>query len=146
MGTSDVYKVLKIAWSTYECYLRTLKTLRVTIYHEMHEWSCNFLFIIFSTKLQKNPFLVRTSVSNICNFLLRSLCLYSSSLVLNFLLFAHFPQTFNHICVDFVVFLFLAFSFSWSKTILLDKANRLSAILPFVFKFRASAIVSIATL
>ena len=40
MGTSDVFKVLKIAQAAGECNLRTLKISRVTIYHEMHElWS-----------------------------------------------------------------------------------------------------------
>ena len=48
MGTSDVLKVLKIARAAGECNLRTWKTLRVTIYHEMHERSYDFLFIIFS--------------------------------------------------------------------------------------------------
>ena len=66
----------------------------------------------------------------------RVMFLKSSSLGLNF-------QTFNHVCVDLEVFLFFAFSFSWSTTISLDEANRLSAILLFVFKFRASPIVSL---
>ena len=49
------------------------------------------------------------------------------SLGLNFLSFAHFSQTFNHICVDLAVFLFFAFSFSWTTSISSDEANRLSA-------------------
>ena len=32
-------------------FLKSLKTSRVTIYHEMQERSFDFLFIIFSTKL-----------------------------------------------------------------------------------------------
>ena len=64
---------------------------------------------------------------------------------LNFLSFAHFSQTFNYVCVDLVVFLFFAFSFSWSTTISSDEANRLSTILLFVFKFRTYPIVSTAT-
>ena len=104
MGTSNIFKVLKIARARGECNLRTLKISRVTIYHEMHDPSCVFLFIIFSTKI--NWSLVRTSAWNICNFLSRSSCPYSSSLGLNFLSFAHFPQTFNHISVDVVMLLF----------------------------------------
>ena len=64
---------------------------------------------------------------------------------LNFLSFAYFFQTFKYVCVDLVVFLFFAFSFSWSTTISSDEANRLSTILLFVFKFRTYPIVSIAT-
>ena len=37
MGTSDILKVLKIAQAIGECNLRTFKTPRVTINHEMHE-------------------------------------------------------------------------------------------------------------
>ena len=95
--------------------LRTLETSRVTTHHEMHERSYDFLFIIFSAKLWKK-YLLRTSAPNICNFLSRSSCTYSSSLGLHFLSFAHFPRTFNHFCVYLVVFLFFAFSFSWSTT------------------------------
>ena len=61
------------------------------------------------------------------------------------LIYLFFSQTFNHVCVDLVVFLFFVISFSWSTTISSDEANRLSAILVSVFKFRASTIVSIAT-
>ena len=45
-----------------------------------------------------------------------------------------FSLTFNHVCVDLVVFLFFAFSFSWSTTISSDEANLLSAILLFCVK------------
>ena len=54
MVTSDVLKVLKIARAAGECNLRTWKTSRVTIYHEMHERSYDFLFIIFSKNYLKN--------------------------------------------------------------------------------------------
>ena len=54
MGKSDVLKVLKIARAAGECNLRTFKTSRVTIYHEMHERSYDFLFIIFSKNYKKN--------------------------------------------------------------------------------------------
>ena len=51
MGTSGVFKVLKIAGAASECNLKTLKTSPVTIYHELHKRSYYFLFIIVSTKL-----------------------------------------------------------------------------------------------
>ena len=51
MGPSDLFKGLKIAQAAGEFNLTTLKTSRVTIYHEMYERSYDFLFIIFSTKL-----------------------------------------------------------------------------------------------
>ena len=51
LGTNDVFKFLKIAGAPGECNLRNLKISRVTIYHEMHEGSYDFLFVIFSTKL-----------------------------------------------------------------------------------------------
>ena len=47
MATSDVFKVLKFARAADECNLRTLKTSRVTIHHEMHKRSYDFLFVIF---------------------------------------------------------------------------------------------------
>jgi len=97
------------------------------------------------TKLpQESIFGTYFSVKHL-NFLSRSSCSSSSSLGFNFLSFAYFSQTFNHVCVDLVVFLFFPFSFSWSTTISSDKANRLFAILLFMFKFRASTIVSIVT-
>ena len=54
MGTSDAFQVLKIARAAGECNLRTWKTSWLTVYHEMHEPSYDFLFIIFSKKIIKN--------------------------------------------------------------------------------------------
>ena len=53
MGTSDVFQVLRTARAAGKCNLRTWKTSRVTIYHEMYERSYDFLFIIFSAKFKK---------------------------------------------------------------------------------------------
>ena len=48
----NVFKILKIARAAGECNLKNQKKKsRVTIYHEMHERSYDFLSIIVSTKL-----------------------------------------------------------------------------------------------
>ena len=67
---------------------------------------CNILNII----IKESIFGTYHSVKNY-NFLSRSSCSYSSSLGLNFLSFTHFSQTFNHVCVDLVVFLFFCIQF-----------------------------------
>ena len=54
-------RAMFLMFSAGECNLGTLKTSRVTIYHEMHERSYDFLFLIFSTKLLKNPSLETTT-------------------------------------------------------------------------------------
>ena len=48
MGTSDVLKVLKIARAVGECNLRTFKTSRVTINHEMHEQVHTIFYLLYS--------------------------------------------------------------------------------------------------
>ena len=48
MGTSDVLKVLKIARAVGECNLRTFKTSRVTINHEMHEQVHMIFYLLYS--------------------------------------------------------------------------------------------------
>ena len=48
MGTSDVLKVLKIARAVGECNLRTFKTSRVTINHEMHEQVHTIFNLLYS--------------------------------------------------------------------------------------------------
>ena len=48
MGTSDVLKVLKIARAVGECNLRTFKTSRVTINHEMHEKVYTIFYLSYS--------------------------------------------------------------------------------------------------
>ena len=48
MGTSDVLKVLKIAQAIGECNLRTFKTSRVTINHEMHEQVHTIFYLLYS--------------------------------------------------------------------------------------------------
>ena len=55
MGTSDVFKVFKIARAAGEYNLQTLKASRVTIYHEMHVQSFDFLskkFVTFNRDLR----------------------------------------------------------------------------------------------
>ena len=74
--------------------------------------SYDFLFIIFSTKLLLSSFS----------------CSYSSIFGFTFHWVAHVCQTFDQVCVAFNVFLFFAFSFSFSTMFWFDKANRLSAI------------------
>ena len=133
MGTSDVFKVLQIARAASPIISRNAWAI-------IQSFIDNILNEIIKESIFGKYFSVKQFVS-----LSRSSCSYSSSSGLNFLSFAHFPQTFNHVCVDLVVFLFFAFSFSWSTTISSDEANQLSAILLFVFKFCASPIVSIAT-
>ena len=48
MGSSDVLKVLKIARAIGECNLRTFKTSRVTINHEMHEQVHTIFYLLYS--------------------------------------------------------------------------------------------------
>ena len=48
MGTSDVLKVLKIARAVGECNLRTFKTSRVTINHEMQEQVHTIFYLLYS--------------------------------------------------------------------------------------------------
>ena len=48
MGTSDVLKVLKNARAVGECNLRTFKTSRVTINHEMHEQVHTIFYLLYS--------------------------------------------------------------------------------------------------
>ena len=114
MGTSDVLKVLKIARAVGECNLRTFKTSRVTINHEMHEQVHTIIYLLYYQQ-------------NYSNALLCS-CSYFSSFGFSFLLVAHVCQTFNQVCVAFNVFLFFSFSLSCSMKFWFHKANRLSAI------------------
>ena len=82
-------------------------------------WEHHELVVMFLTK-KKSIFGTHFSVKHL-QFLSLSSCSYSSSLGLNFLSFAHFPRTFNHVWVDLVVLLlfcfFFSFSFSYSTTI-----------------------------
>ena len=48
MGMSDVLKVLKIARAVGECNLRTFKTSRVTINHEMHEQVHTIFYLLYT--------------------------------------------------------------------------------------------------
>ena len=48
IATSDVLKVLKIARAVGECNLRTFKTSRVTINHEMHEQVHTIFYLLYS--------------------------------------------------------------------------------------------------
>ena len=57
MGTSDVLKVLKIARAVGECNLRTFKTSRVTINHEMHEQVHTIFNLLYSQQNQSNALL-----------------------------------------------------------------------------------------
>ena len=54
MGTSDVLKVLKIARAVGECNLRTFKTSRVTINHEMHEQVHTIFYLLYSQQNYSN--------------------------------------------------------------------------------------------
>ena len=127
MGTNDVLKVLKIARAVGECNLRTLKTSRVTINHEMHEQVHTIFYLLYSQQNNSNTLL--------CS------CSYSSSFGFSFLSVAHVCQRFNQVCVAFNAFLFFAFSFSCSTMFWFDKANRLSAIFfTLVFKFGVSPV------
>ena len=47
MGTSDVFKVLKIARAVGEDNLRTFKTSIVTINHEMHEQVHTIFYLLY---------------------------------------------------------------------------------------------------
>ena len=113
-GLSEVLKVLKIARAVGECNLRTFKTSRVTINHEMHVEVHTILYLLYSQQ-------------NYSNALLCS-CSYSSSFGFSFLSVIHVCQTFNQVRVAFNVFLFFAFSLSCPTMFWFDKANRLSAI------------------
>ena len=101
MGTSDVLKVLKIARAVGECNLRTFKTSRVTINHEMHEQVHTIFYLLNSRQ-------------NYSNILSSCSCSYSSIFGFTFRRVAHVCQTFNQVCVAFNVFLFFAFSLSCS--------------------------------
>ena len=57
MGTSDVLKVLKIARAVGECNLRTFKTSRVTINHEMHEQVHTIFYLLYSQQNYSNALL-----------------------------------------------------------------------------------------
>ena len=57
MGTSDVLKVLKIARTVGECNLRTFKTSRVTINHEMHEQVHTIVSLLYSQQNYSNALL-----------------------------------------------------------------------------------------
>ena len=114
MGTSDVLKVFKIARAVGECNLRTFKTSRLTINHEMHEQVQTIFYLLYSQQ-------------NYSNALLCS-CSYSSSFGFSFLSVAHVCQTFNQVCVAFNVFLFFAYSLTCSTMFWFNKANRLSVI------------------
>ena len=98
MGTSDVLKVLKIA--------------RVTINYEMHEQVHTIFYFNILDKITPSRYSAR--LTSIFGFTFR--------------LVAHVCQTFNQVCVAFNVFLFFAFSLSFSTMFWFDKENRLSAI------------------
>ena len=53
MGTSDAFKVLKIALACGSCNLKTLKALRLNTYHEMHERSFDFFVYNILNKIIK---------------------------------------------------------------------------------------------
>ena len=57
MGTSDVLKVLKIARAVGECNLRTFKTSRVTINHEIHEQVHTIFYSLYSQQNYSNALL-----------------------------------------------------------------------------------------
>ena len=57
MGTSDVLKVLKIALAYGSCNLRTFKTSRVTINHEMHEQVYTIFYLLYSQQTYSNALL-----------------------------------------------------------------------------------------
>ena len=148
MGTSDVFKVLKIAPAAGECNLKTLKALRLNTYHEMHERSFDFFVYNILNKI------IKESIFG-TYFSVKHLYLFIEIFVLVLL---QFRIEFSFICLFFseipprlylfsrVFVLFFGFSFSWSTTMSYNKANRLSAILLIVFKFRASPRVSITVI
>ena len=57
MGTSDVLKVLKLARAGGDCNLRTFKTSRVTINHEMHEQLDTIFYLLYSKQNYSNALL-----------------------------------------------------------------------------------------
>ena len=57
MGTSDALKVLKIAQAVGECNLRTFKTSRVTINHEMHEQDDTIFYLLYCQQNYSNALL-----------------------------------------------------------------------------------------
>ena len=61
MGTSDVLKVLKIARAVGECNLKTFKTSRVTINHEMHGQVHTFFYLLYSLKITQTRYFVRVT-------------------------------------------------------------------------------------
>ena len=96
MVTRDVLKVLKIARAVGEYNLRTFKTPRVTINHEMHEQVYTTLYLLYSQQNYSNALL--------CSFS------YSSSFGFSFLSVAHVCQTFNQgLCSFQRVFVFCIF-------------------------------------
>ena len=102
--------------------LRTFKTSRVTTNPEMHEQDHANFYLLY---IQQNYSVAdSTSSSSSCS------CSYSSVF---FLSVAHVYQTFNQVCVVFNAFLFFAFSSSFLTMFWFDKANRLSAILFFIW-------------
>ena len=127
MGTSDVLKVLKIARAIGKYNLRTFKTSRVTINHEMHK-QVHTIFYYILNKIAQTRYILSSC-----------LCSYSSSFGFSFLSVAHVCQTFNQVCVAFNEFLFFTFSLSCSTTVWFDKANRLSAIFFFTLVFKLGA-------
>ena len=62
MGTSDVLKVLKIARAVGEFNLRTFKTSRVTINHEMHEQVNTIFYLLYSQQNYSNVLLCTSYV------------------------------------------------------------------------------------
>ena len=62
MGTSDVLKVLKIARAVGECNLRTFKTSRVTINHEMHEQVHTIFYLLYSQQNYSHALLCKRYV------------------------------------------------------------------------------------
>ena len=58
---SDVLKVLKIARAIGECNLRTFKTSRVTINHEMHE-QVHTIFYYILNKITQTCYIVRARI------------------------------------------------------------------------------------
>ena len=95
--------------------LKTFKTSRVTINHEMHEQVHTIFYLLYSQQNYSNALLCR--------------CSYSSSFGFRFFFSRPcLPDTLTKVCVAFNVFLFFAFSFSCSTMFSFDKGNRLSAI------------------
>ena len=105
MSTRDVLKVLKFENFQNITSDHKSRNARASLY--------DFLFIIYSTKLlSRGRLRLRVVHARILQF---------------FLSVAHVCQTFNQVCVVFNVFLFFAFSSSFSTMFWFDKANRLSA-------------------